>query len=258
MKLKNKTGSSKVFHISEEESDFSHVYLATRSRENRLYSDDIVRQLPNIPNDHPHFNEWRLRVQPMKRVLQELSSGSCKHILDLGCGNGWFSSQMASNKQLDITGADINLVELEQAARLFSAQNCRFVYWNIFEKDKAGRKFDVITLDSCLQYFESPKKLITRLLEILQPTGSIFIWDTPIYRGTEVDEAERRSSDYFARLGKSDMNDFYHHHTWDDLAGFYYFLGYNPSTVFSKVKRKFLANDSPFPWIIIPRSGEKA
>ncbi|MEO0778241.1 MAG: hypothetical protein AAF146_16860, partial [Bacteroidota bacterium] len=37
---------------------FEALYLQVREREGRLYPDGLVRQLPQLPTQHPHHREW--------------------------------------------------------------------------------------------------------------------------------------------------------------------------------------------------------
>ncbi len=50
-------------------------------------------------------------------------------ILEVGCGNGWLTHQLADIPGTRVTGLDINFTELQQAARVFSNDpNLRFIH----------------------------------------------------------------------------------------------------------------------------------
>ena len=53
-------------------------------------------------------------------------------ILDVGCGNGWFSGQLAAIASAKVYALDLNRMELEQAARIFNLHNLILCYGNIF------------------------------------------------------------------------------------------------------------------------------
>ena len=41
--------------------DFAAQYFQTRLKEERILSDQEVRQLPSVPVSNTHFKEWKLR-----------------------------------------------------------------------------------------------------------------------------------------------------------------------------------------------------
>ncbi|RPI24589.1 MAG: SAM-dependent methyltransferase, partial [Chloroflexota bacterium] len=100
------------------------LYLRVREREGRLYPDEIVRRLPDIPADHPLANEWHLRASSSARLIRYLERlGRPLAVLELGCGNGWLSAQAAHTPEAQIWGLDRYTCELVQAARLFASPN---------------------------------------------------------------------------------------------------------------------------------------
>lgn len=239
--------------MSEVQYKFSDHYLNIRRREERLYADDLVKNLPYLPKDHCLHNEWRLREGSMKRVLRSVEEGGYRHILDLGCGNGWFTRYLANDEQCRVFGVDINEIELIQAARLFTTSNCQFIYWNIFENNWLGPKLDLIILNSSIQYFVSLTRLLKKLLGLLSDTGEIYIFDSPVFHLKDVQEAKARSLSYFTKVEAGEMIEFYYHHCWEDLSEFIYKIAYNPEGHITRIKRKLFKNDSPFPCIVLKR-----
>ncbi len=57
------------------------LYLRVREKEGRLYSDQIVARLPDIPADHPLVDEWRARAEFRKsaRTLYCAASSTASH-----------------------------------------------------------------------------------------------------------------------------------------------------------------------------------
>lgn len=230
-------------------SEFEQTYLKIREQENRIYTDEELKKLPEIEYTHPLKIEWKLREKSMKRLINHFREIPVRSILEVGCGNGWLSHQLAQLPGTEVLGMDVNETELLQGARVFkSFSNLAFTYADIESKPTLPA-FDAIVLASSIQYFRNVRSLIEILLTMLAERGVIHIVDSPVYSEAESEAAKDRSENYFNDQ-HSAMQRFYHHHTWDAFDGFSYELMYNPDTLSSRIK-KILSPDSPFPWIRI-------
>ena len=148
------------------------LYLRVREKEGRLYSDDMVAQLPLMSNGFHYADEWRARSASASRLTQYLLRRSKPlSVLDLGCGNGWLSN-LLSKFGHRVLGVDQNRYELKQAARVFSPNPCLFfIETNIFSAPFMTGTFDVIVLASVIQYFHDLPALLKVLLGYLKPRG---------------------------------------------------------------------------------------
>ncbi|NOX60344.1 MAG: methyltransferase domain-containing protein [Chloroflexi bacterium] len=230
------------------------VYLRVREMEGRLYDDEVVRRLPLVSTDDPHADEWIMRADSAQRLRAYLEQREgVVDVLDLGCGNGWLTRWLADAVKGAVLGMDINLVELEQAARVFGArENLAFAYGDVFEDALPDAGFDIVIMAASLQYFADAARLIRRLLRLLRPQGEIHILDTPFYDERSVDAARARTQAYYARLGAPEMASFYHHHRWSDLSSFAPALLYDPTRLAPRLRRSLLNQPvSPFPWLRI-------
>ena len=97
-----------VYQVSPAQNNFEEAYLAVRGDEGRIYSDSIVRDRPRIPAQHPHYQEWRLRWKSTQRLMGYMRKTESRLILDLGCGNGWFTRHLAAYTKGEVLGVDIN------------------------------------------------------------------------------------------------------------------------------------------------------
>ena len=232
-----------VKYLSEKKQQNSAVYLAVRKKENRVLQDGEVIKLPNVS-----YNEWPIRKKSSERFMKYLFSKTIpQNILDLGCGNGWFSNQMAlvSDKNF-IIALDINSFELEQASRVFKEKNLEFVYGDIFAiQDSFHEKFDIITLNGVIQYFPDFSALLNALLIILKPKGEIHIIDSPFYTKAEVINAKKRTKKYYSSIGFPEMAANYFHHDLQNTNNFKTL--YKPKN--SIINKIFNINDSPFHWV---------
>lgn len=231
---------------------FEEKYVALRRKENRVYSDSEVAQLPDIDIHHQHYKEWKIRKASAKKLTDFLSGKKRPlKILEIGCGNGWLSNLLSGIEDSDITGLDINTEELLQAERVFrSNAQVRFLYGQFNSDILADCKFDVIVFAASIQYFQSLKEIINAALMRLNELGEIHVIDSPLYPEEEVLAAKKRSKDYYAMQGFPEMVEHYFHHSIGVLQSYNFKILYKPSLI----KNKLFRNNSPFPWVCIKRN----
>jgi ubiquinone/menaquinone biosynthesis C-methylase UbiE len=241
-----------IYVLSEIKNDFEEIYLKVREKEKRIYSDNELILLPFASSSHPHKNEWNIRAKSFLRFKEYLKTKKQElNILDLGCGNGWFCGQLSKSHNANFYCVDVNLTELKQAGRVFSSERIKFFYGDIFSAGFPENSFDIITINAAVQYFPDLKRLIERLFRLITESGEIHILDSPFYSVNEVENARKRTSDYYNSLGFPEMRNYYHHHTLKELSDFKYKILYQPNSIENKVKKIFSVKDSPFPWINI-------
>jgi SAM-dependent methyltransferase len=235
--------------VGVQKKDFESSYIDIRKKEGRLFSDSEVKLLPEVSSSHPLFLEWKIRRQSAQRLITYLSKRSKCTILEIGCGNGWLSNQLAGLPNTDVLGLDVNETELTQAASVFShSQRLAFVLGDIFTI-KLPMQFDYVIFASSLQYFSDLDKLFILVSNLLTETGEIHILDTPFYDIGKLAQARRRSSSYFSQHDSS-MDSHYFHHAIQHLKKYDHTLLYNPGSLIVRLKNKII-KDSPFPWIRI-------
>lgn len=232
---------------------FEDLYLKVRASEGRVLDDDIVALLPNVGKRHvANYKEWQARSASFRRLKKYFDSVTVrKNLLDIGCGNGWGAAGLAGNKLLRVSAVDVNIQELQQAERVFSAPNLAFYYGDIFQDIFPAGQFDFIVLNASAQYFEDLKGLVHRLLFFLKENGEVHIIDTPFYRDEEVAAAKERTRVYFDGLGVPEMAPHYFHHKLSDLSGFSYEI-LNKAGWWRKLKSRVVpAIPEHFKWIRI-------
>lgn len=238
---------------------FQEDYINTRAAENRIYSRDQLRALPEVPKNNPHYQEWRIRIKTTKNLLNYLSlKNGISTILEIGCGNGWLSNQIAASTDYTVVGLDVNLVELNQAADAFeSSRNVHFVFGNIADDIFVRESFDVVILAAAIQYFNNLPDLFKHIFPLLKKGGEIHILDSPFYRADQLPNARQRSTQYFTSIGHPEMEKHYFHHSIDALTEFNPEIIYDPWVIKNRILRKWFVTDlSPFPWIRIPGSNK--
>lgn len=226
-------------------------YLMVRRAEGRFFSDTVVRGLPAGVSG-PHAPEWRKRARSAARILDYFrkKTGGC--VIDLGCGNGWFTNRVASLDGFEALGLDKNRQELEQAARVFEKQTLRFMHGDIFTVPLRNSSIDYFTIGAAVQYFEHFDVLLDRLLFLLKEGGEVHIFDSPFYHEKDLDAARIRSQQYYTQLGYPGMSEHYYHHSYQALKSYCHDFLYVPrsKSVFHKL---IAAKDMPFPWVRITK-----
>lgn len=227
---------------------FEAAYLKLRAEENRMLSVAEIRLLPFPEKTHPDYEQWAIRRKNIFRFLNYLDKKKTPlRILDVGCGNGFFTHMMAE-KGHSLTGVDVNLPELGQAALAFPDQQINWYYSDLTEEQLPEEKFDLITFCASFQYFSDPQQIIRICQTLLKKAGEIHIIDSPFYPAHETQAAQKRSAEHFKKLGAEQMNGYYHYNTYDSLNTLNYTFAYKPGSFINKLLRR---KDSPFPWLII-------
>jgi len=227
---------------------FEQMYVASRKREYRIYSDEQVLQLPSIEPSHIHYQEWQVRKRSVLRLIRYLEKKNKPlSILETGCGNGWLSGWVSVLNHSTVTGMDINKTELNQARRVFGARpNIHFVEGDL-RTIEFGKKFDLILFAASVQYFPVFEKIIRQSLNLLNPAGEIHILDSPFYKKEDLEQARRRSQLYYDSIGHGEMAGFYFHHCFDSLNPFSHKFLFDPT----RLVNRFFRKKDPFPWVRI-------
>ena len=229
--------------------DFPTLYLTLRQQEGRVLPDDLVAALPQLSPSHPLASEWQLRQDAARRVLAFLHHLPPGPILDLGCGNGWFTHLLSTLlPQATLTGMDIGPDELTQAARVFSqSPRLQWICADIFSHPFPPHHFQAITLGAAIQYFPDLPTLIARLQTLLHPQVHILIFDSPFYTPATQAPARQRTIDYYTSMGFPQLAPFYHHHTHSALQDLGFKQIYNPRHPLHRLSHLLSLPRSPFP-----------
>ena len=150
----------------------------------RGFTDEEVAQLPDLLKAHPQYKHWQLRKTSCQRLVHYFAlKKNAVSILEVGCGNGWLSHQLASIPGHRVLGLDRDLQVLQQAARVFRHQsNLKFMCGDFYSGIIQGLTFDAIVFSASIQYFPSLKDVLSAALMQLKDNGEIHILDTPLSR----------------------------------------------------------------------------
>jgi ubiquinone/menaquinone biosynthesis C-methylase UbiE len=231
------------------ENEFEKLYISLRKKEGRIFTEKEIRKLPDVSKTHAHFKEWKMRKSSCNKLLKYVKRKEhfC-NILEVGCGNGWLSAQLSEITKGEVTGIDINTIELKQAKKVFaSKRNLSFITGDIRNGIPGDKKFDLIVFAASIQYFKSPEEIINNALQYLTLQGEIHILDSHFYLPEKIFAARQRTKKYFSEIGFPEMSRYYFHHSLRDLQSFNYRLFRNPHSWLNKISFR----KNPFYWVII-------
>jgi ubiquinone/menaquinone biosynthesis C-methylase UbiE len=230
----------------------SDLYLLVREKEGRLYPDDVVARLPEVPAGHALSNEWRARTASLDRLTRYIADwGRPIRLLELGCGNGWLSHRLSVLPGLQVWGLDRLGKELDQAARLFNGAHLVFLAADVFQPPFTDGTFDIIIVASVIQYFPDLPQLVRCLRQLLSERGELHILDSPLYDARDLAAARERTRAYYTALGVPEMAVNYFHHTFADLREFSPQWLHRPESIRARLSRFLHRVDSPFAWLCI-------
>lgn len=226
---------------------FEAAYINVRNKESRILSDDTLRQLPYI-TEGKYKNEWMIRAKSANRFITYLNQlSTTRNVLEIGCGNGWFSHMIAQQTNCKVWGTDINLTELEQAKRVFKNNSIQFSVFNLSDDTWTEEAPDIIVFNASIQYFNNLSNTITQLKKIIKTVAEVHFIDSPFYTKENLIKAKEKTKQYYTELKSENMIPFYHHHSLDELRELHAEFLFKPYTF--PVNR--VIKDSPFPWVKI-------
>ncbi len=232
-----------VYFLTPPLESFEQSYTAVRNKEGRILTDEEVQRLPQSST---YAEEWEKRSWTALRFVSYVKKRGFQSVLEIGCGNGWFSALLSKDCS-EVIGLDVGRLELEQAARCFPKAGLHYVCcsdWSLLP----AQHFDCIVFNGSAHYFEPDGQFWESLYRILKPGGEIHLLDSNIYGREALQAAKQRSADYFSQLGETNAAAYYHHLTWDRLPANHDVL-YRPSRFLNKL----FSQRSPFPRIRIQR-----
>ena len=112
--------------------------------------------------------------------LAALGLNTATRILDMGCGPGFITRQIAAQcPKARVMGLDSSrdLLKVAQASESADGQNLSFHHGNVYETGLDDNQFDFIYNRFVYQHLETPVKALNEAVRITQPGGRICIVD---------------------------------------------------------------------------------
>jgi 2-polyprenyl-3-methyl-5-hydroxy-6-metoxy-1,4-benzoquinol methylase len=137
---------------------------------------EYTYQSPTIGHHHHYL------APPVLQALANLQKNPTQplKLLDLGCGNGSFSSFLA-NQGFVVTGIEASASGVAQAQQAYP--NCRFRQGSIYDLDLTDlrQSFDIVLSAEVIEHLLYPKELVRVAKQCLRPGGTLVL--TTPYHG---------------------------------------------------------------------------
>lgn len=140
------------------------IYAQQRARKRRALT----------PDDWERFDRVSVPKHPYHASVIWLGDIRGKRVLDVGCGDGWFSILLAKRGAI-VSGFDISaegvLAAQEWAEANGVAGSCSFVTGSIYDIPYPENSFDIVAGQSILHHATDKTKVASELARVLRPGG---------------------------------------------------------------------------------------
>ena len=128
----------------------------------------------------PFHGPRSIHAHITRPVVQQLVAADAHRVLDLGCGNGWFSGAL-ERCGFDMTGLDDNADRLREARDRYA--DVRFVVHDATSREPApwSQPFDAVVSIDVIDHVARPRRFLETALDALKPGGLLVV--TTTYHG---------------------------------------------------------------------------
>lgn len=124
-----------------------------------------LAQAPGPRSVHAHVT---------RPIIQQLVKAEAHHVLDLGCGTGWFTAAL-DRCGFAVTGGDQNEASLRLAEQHYPHLSFHRVdLMEPLDENLVGR-FDAVVAVNVIDHLPRPRKLVAAALAALKPGGLLVI-----------------------------------------------------------------------------------
>lgn len=132
-------------------------------------------------NDDKHIvallrAESRIKLDYVKRILHEKGIDPSARILDIACGAGFISNELARSGW-QVSGVDLSESSINVAARHAPHHsNPDYRPANAYDLPFPDQSFDVVMLLDFLEHVDEPLRALTEAKRVLKPHGILFFY----------------------------------------------------------------------------------
>lgn len=138
-------------------------------------TEDWVRKLKQQADDSRPYRQ---------RLYNRVGLVRADRVLDVGCGTGAVTLDIAESTRGHVVGIDIDDAKLEEARRLLEvAPNLEFQTADVQDLPFPDGSFDLVTLNIVLVYVPDKQLAVKEMARVLRPGGHVLATMEPDYAG---------------------------------------------------------------------------
>ena len=153
-----------------------------RKSELHLQNNSTFKYLEHYSNDAKYFDYTNLHTHPVtsdeQNRLQETIINQVPEdaytILDVGCGCGWVSKRLTTEKR-KVISMDVSITNPQKAVSSFPHKNHYGLVADAFNLPIKPNSIDCIIASEIMEHISDPQLFIGKLLEALKPEGTLII-----------------------------------------------------------------------------------
>ena len=165
------------------------------------------------------MKDWRIRELEINAFVKYLNSLGTNKVLDIGCGNGYATTQLALRTDCTFIGLDYSSGMIDNAQTLLSdyypelIQRISYIEGDVLDlKSLIDEKFDVVLTQRCLINlvgWDAQKEALKQISSILKPDGLFLMLEGSIQGLAKLNEIRNR-------LGQKDITSPWHNDFFDE------------------------------------------
>jgi 2-polyprenyl-3-methyl-5-hydroxy-6-metoxy-1,4-benzoquinol methylase len=140
--------------------------VSARERSVRTFEADVVESGGYLYATEDRLS-CRLANERIDRAMQAFAKPSGKRVIDIGCGDGFFSLRWLEAGAAELLGVDAAGESIEAARRRCAAwPDAHFEVADVYELVPQGELFDVAVVRCMLHHLYEPAKAIERICSV--------------------------------------------------------------------------------------------
>jgi len=140
---------------------------------------DLFNSISESYDKFNHLLSFGIDITWRRRAVRRLADLASAKVLDIACGTGDLSIEMAKHGATDIIGCDISdgMLDIgrQKIKRCGYDERIRLVNANCLELPFANNSFGIITCSFGVRNFEKRQECLQEILRVLKPNGQLMI-----------------------------------------------------------------------------------
>ncbi len=153
-----------------------------------------------------------------RRMIEELGLQDGQHILDAGCGDGFYLHMLSNLGKFDLTGIDYDKNALASAKKNLEGKNIKLLQGSVMELPFKKNSFDGVIMTEVAEHLPDDLLGLKEIYRVLKPGGTLvltvpnhnypFLWD-PVNKVLEDVAGTHISSGFWAGIWNQHIRLYY-------------------------------------------------